>query len=389
MLEFLLLLLPVAAATGWLAGRKGGIFGVTQNTLTRPAPEYFHGLNYLLNEQPDKAIEVFIRMVEVDSETMETHLALGNLFRQRGEVDRAIRIHQNLVSRPNLSAQLRGNSMLELARDYMAAGLFDRSESIFAELLSLDSHTSEACASLIVIYEREREWQKAIDTAKHLHNKTGEARNEVVAHYYCEIASDLLQEEQFAEAKAHLNNALTFDKHCARADIMHADIALQQKDFGQADGHFKRAYDKDDSLMPVIIVRWLSAVERQSDNTRLREFIAGIRKGDHDFEIVSAIADMVERVDGKDAAEQMIKDELVENPTLKGLHKWAEIELDKSKDSERDKIRVVVDMLGRVIETKPSFTCNLCGFRGHEIHWQCPGCKSWDTVKPLKSDDVV
>jgi len=271
----------------------------------------------------------------------------------------------------------------------MAAGLFDRSESIFCELLALNLHTREACASLIVIYEREREWRQAIETAEHLRRKTGESRGDVIAHYYCEIASELLVEEKSEDAKLQLKQALMHDKNCARANIMLADVAFQLKNFKQADRHFEDARNKDSSLILVIISKWLSAVERQHHPARLNEFITGIRKGGHDFAIVSAIVDRVERIDGKEAAEQMIKDELLKSPTLKGLHKWAEIELQKSQDSERDKIRVVVDMLARVIEKNPSFACNLCGFRGREMHWQCPGCKSWNTVKPLKSDEVL
>ncbi len=383
MLEFLLLLLPVAAATGWLAGRKGGVFGITRSTFHRPAPEYFRGLNYLLNEQPDKAIEIFIRMVEVDSETVETHLALGNLFRQRGEVDRAIRIHQNLVARPRLSNSLRGDSMLELARDYMSAGLLDRAESIFKELLGLNNHTQEACASLIVIYEREREWRMAIEMAKQLHQKTGESRNEVVAHYYCEMASEALASDRGEQAWDDLQRALSFDSDCARANIMCGDIALSRRDFSTANQSYRRAEQQDPSLVPVMVDKMLESLVKQGDRTVLNSFISELADRENDYSIVNAAAVIVEILEGPEAAEQFVKDELVKRPTLRGLHKWAEIELNKSKSKEKDKIRIIVDMLAKVIDMNPLFVCKLCGFKGKDMHWQCPGCKSWSTVKPI------
>ncbi len=384
-LEFLLFLLPVAAATGWLAGRKGGIFGITRTMFHRQAPEYFRGLNYLLNEQPDKAIEVFLRMVEVDSETVETHLALGNLFRRRGEVDRAIHIHQNLVARSNLSAKLRGDSLLELARDYLSAGLLDRSEALFKELFSLNIHIQEACSSLITIYEREREWPMAIDMANQLHQKTGESRNQVVAHYYCEMAGEALAKSHIDEAWDNLQSALSFDSECARANIMCGDLALNRNDYKTASHCYRCAEQQDPLLVPVMAGNMFDSLLKQGDNAALLAFITELKNRENDYSIVHAAAAIVEDLDGQEAAEQFIKDELLKRPTLKGLHKWAEIELKKSKSKEKDKIRVIVDMLARVIEERPLFQCKLCGFKGKDMHWQCPGCKSWNNVKPVSS----
>lgn len=389
MLELLLFLLPVAAATGWLAGRKGGIFGITSTTFHRPAPDYFRGLNYLLNEQPDKAIEVFIRMVEVDSDTVETHLALGNLFRQRGEVDRAIRVHQNLMARPHLPSNLRGDSMLELARDYMSAGLLDRAERIFKELLGLNVHTQEACASLIIIYEREREWSMAIEMANQLHQKTGESRSEVVAHYYCEMACEALANDRTERVRDYLQRALAFDSDCARANIMCGNIALTRQDYSTASECYRRAEQQDPSLMPVMVEKLIESLLKQGDSAVLTSFIAELKTKENDYSIVNAAAEIIESLEGWAAAEQFIKDELLKRPTLKGLHKWAEIEMGKSSSKEKEKIRVIVDMLAKVIDKNPLFICKLCGFKGKDMHWQCPGCKSWSTVKPISAIEGV
>jgi len=167
MLNLLWLLLPVAAASGWWVARHTELVSQARKKSSLTS-DYFKGLNYLVNEQPDKAIEVFIRVVEVDSETIETHLALGSLFRRRGEVDRAIRIHQNLIARPSLNREQRTQALLELGQDYMNAGLLDRAESLFLELVELDAHTVRALQLLADIYEQEKDWQACLDIVEQL-----------------------------------------------------------------------------------------------------------------------------------------------------------------------------------------------------------------------------
>ena len=180
-------LLPVAALSGWLAARRSQNVGPSVSTGGLRS-NYFRGINYLLNEQPDKAIEAFIRVLEVDSETVETHLALGNLYRRRGEVDRAIRIHQNIIARPTLRADQRNEALLELGNDYMRAGLLDRAENLFRELCDTDGYTVPALRQIIDLYQQEKDWDQAIVCARRLAGVSGEPLGRVIAHYYCEQA---------------------------------------------------------------------------------------------------------------------------------------------------------------------------------------------------------
>ena len=189
-LEVLWLLLPVAAGTGWLAAR-----GATRRTSRKRESgglrsDYFQGINYLLNEQPDKAIEVFIKLIEVDSETVETHLALGNLYRRRGDVDRAIRIHQNLIARESLNVSQRTEALLELGQDYMSAGLLDRAEDLFSELAE-DAGLSRAgvFASSSTSTSRRRTGRRRSPAARKLEKATGNQLGWIIAHYCCEQAS--------------------------------------------------------------------------------------------------------------------------------------------------------------------------------------------------------
>src|SRR3972149_1945846 len=184
--DLLWLLLPLAAASGWFVARLEQKRRV-QKSLDLPSA-YFTGLNFLLNEQPDKAIEVFIRVLEVNSDTVETHLALGNLFRRRGEVERAIRIHQNLIARPTLDKEQRSHALMELGQDYFKAGLFDRAENLFLELAEIQAHSEQALKLLLHIYQQEKEWEKAIDVTRKLAPITGKIMDENIAHFYCELA---------------------------------------------------------------------------------------------------------------------------------------------------------------------------------------------------------
>ncbi|MEJ2123258.1 MAG: tetratricopeptide repeat protein [Alphaproteobacteria bacterium] len=206
MLEFLILLLPVAAASGWVAARRS--LAVKQQKQPQDiSPVYFKGLNYLLNEQPDKAIDLFIEMLDVDSDTVETHLALGNLFRRRGEVDRAIRIHQNLIARPSLNREQRAQALLELGKDYMRAGLFDRAENLFIELTELRLFNDQAYLNLLEIYQQEKDWQRCLDVTAKINSLRDPTLNNAIAHFYCELAEGQLRSQNSGEAENYLKRA--------------------------------------------------------------------------------------------------------------------------------------------------------------------------------------
>ncbi|NNF96569.1 MAG: tetratricopeptide repeat protein, partial [Halobacteria archaeon] len=187
MLEILFFLLPIAALSGWWLGRRSKARRQEESSLELPS-SYLRGLNYLLNEQQDKAIDLFIQLLDVDNDTVETHLALGSLFRRRGEVDRAIRIHQNLIARPTLSKEQRMQALFELGQDYMRAGLLDRAETLLGELIGNEPHTVAALQHLLDIYQQEKDWDKAIQIAQRLESRTGQSKRNLIAQYYCEKA---------------------------------------------------------------------------------------------------------------------------------------------------------------------------------------------------------
>ena len=225
----LILLLMAAAALGWLFARWGWS-GLRDSRFKFVSAEYFKGLNFLLNEQPDKAIEVFIRMAEVDSETVETHFALGSLFRRRGEVDRAIRIHQNIIARPTLGRGHRTQALFELAQDYLRAGLLDRAENILLELIDTPTYTEPALRSLISLYEQQKDWEQAIAMRRRLQAVTGVSEEETTAQYFCELAQAALTSLDMALAVRYLKRAQSHDPDCVRASLLLAKIAEDAQD---------------------------------------------------------------------------------------------------------------------------------------------------------------
>ena len=214
------LLLPIAAVSGWVIGRRGGERH-SDSQVSRLSTTYFRGLNYLLNEQPDKAIEVFLRIAELDKETFETQVALGHLFRRRGEVDRAIRLHQALVSRPGLSDQQKVQAMLALGEDYMRSGLLDRAETVFSDLVRLDI-TPHALRHLIGIYQAERDWAKAIENATRYEAVTGEPMGKLIAQFECELADRHRAAGQVEEARAAIGSSRKNQNHSLTKAVIRA-----------------------------------------------------------------------------------------------------------------------------------------------------------------------
>jgi lipopolysaccharide biosynthesis regulator YciM len=381
-LEWLWLLLPVAAASGWFAGRRARSGGQEADE-TRPSSDYFRGLNYVLNEQPDEAIDVFIRLVEVDSETIETHLALGSLFRRRGEVDRAIRLHQNLIARPNLSQDNRSYALLELARDYMRAGVLDRAEGLFSELIRRRAHVVEASRQLLTIYEREGEWHAAIETAKKLQRAGGDAKGDVIAHYWCELAMSEHRSGRTKTARKYTAKALGADPNAARASILDGDFATHLGQHRQAVRAYRRVETQDPAFVPEVIERLLDAMARAEPPSVLNNYIEQLRGRYNGYSVIRAATRVIGEREGEDAARAFFREQIIKRPSLRGLRDWVAQELERASEESRAGTEVVLAMLDRLLESKPIYQCHQCGLEGRVLHWQCPSCRSWNSVKPI------
>lgn len=382
-LWIVLALLPVAAWTGWWTARRGMRKGDYQRP-SRMHPEYFKGLNFVLNEQPDKAIEVFIRMLEVDSETIETHLALGNLFRRRGEVDRAIRIHQNLIARPTLNHEQRATALMELGMDYMRSGLLDRAEGLFLELVESGSHSTQAYQQLQEIYQQEKDWSQAITVARRLESMSGENLKPVIAQYYCELADLDLSRNREKEARDNLRRALNLDPRSVRASMLEGDIARRQGRPRVAIKFYKRVEQQDPEFIPEIIEPLLQCY---SELNKMDEFVVYVKTLLENYGGITPalyVTDILARSEGEDEAIRFISSELKKHPTVRGVDRLLEYTVSRAQGETRENLITIKDLTRRLLENHPVYKCRQCGFDARNLHWQCPGCKHWNTVKPVQ-----
>ncbi len=374
-------LIPLAAIVSWWLGRRS----VKQNQagIQRISPEYFKGLNYLLNEQPDKAIEVFVKMIEVDSETVETHLALGNLFRRRGEVDRAIRIHQNLIARPTLSREERSIALLELGIDYMRSGLFDRAENLFNELIESGMHSVLAYRELLNIYQQEKEWDNAIVTARRLEQSSGQKCNTIIAQFYCEKAEQMLQAGNIKSMKDNLQKALSIDPDCARASMIEADYLFKNGKFKQAIKLYKRIERQDFALMPEVIQPLLTCYKEIDKKEEFIRYLHEVVSKYGNITSILVLAELIAEKEGTAEAVRFITRELKKHPTVKGVDRLIEYALAQAEGTTRDSLVSIKELTARLIKDRSMYKCNNCGFDAKVLHWQCPSCKHWSTIKPV------
>ena len=377
------LLLPAAAYSGWwLAKRNDTLNDSAQtNHLSR---EYVVGLNYLLNEQPDKAVDIFIKLLEVDSQTVETHLALGSLFRRRGEVDRAIRIHQNLIARPQLSAIQRKEALMALGQDYMSAGFFDRAERIFIEVVELggDRETS-SLHGLLAIYQQEKAWEKALDVVKKLEASTGTSMHSQAAHYYCEMATQALNNNAPDKALQSIKQALIVDRQSVRASLMLANVEMKNGRYKQAIRALKYVPEQDPEFLNEIIEPLVQCYNELDAMDECIDYLEETLRKYPRASLIFVIGEYLSREKSVDFAIDFVSSQLSRYPSIRGLNRLIYWHLESAHGKVRDKLQMLYAITSKFLENKPIYRCGQCGFGGKLLHWHCPSCKQWGRVKPI------
>jgi lipopolysaccharide biosynthesis regulator YciM len=378
----LFFLLPIAAFSGWVLGRRRSE-RKSGARVSELSTSYFRGLNYLLNEQQDKAIEVFLKLADINRDTVETHLALGNLFRRRGEVDRAIRVHQNLIARPSLSQEEKTVALLELGEDYMRAGLLDRAETLFADLVAMDALAPSALKHLIAIYQHERDWDKAIEHARRLERATGESQGGVIAQFHCELADQARAQGVRDDARAHVADAFAVEPTCVRASMILGHIEAASGDLDAAIRAFERVADLDIDYVPEILSPLLDCYARAQRMQRAEEFLQGITERYQGVSPVLALAKLYATTRGEDAAVDFLNRILRQRPSVRALMALIDVNLHIASGEARENFLTLRDLTRQLVEGKAMYRCNRCGFGAKAHHWQCPSCKSWGTVRPI------
>ncbi|MEO6366306.1 MAG: lipopolysaccharide assembly protein LapB [Luteimonas sp.] len=381
------LLIPVAAVSGWVVGRRGGERH-SDSQVSKLSTTYFRGLNYLLNEQPDKAIELFLHIAELDKETFETQVALGHLFRKRGEVDRAIRLHQALVSRADLNDQQKVQALLALGEDYMRSGLLDRAETVFTELAQIDQRAPQALKHLIGIYQAERDWDKAIENATRFEAATGEPMGKLIAQFECELADRQRAAGDIDGARAAIARAYAADSNSVRAGMLEGRIEAELTNDAAAIRAFERAARHDPDYLPELLPTLLASYERVGDTTGARAFLSEMCEHYRGVAPVLALTRLVETQDGVPAARAYLARQLKDRPSVRGEAALIDLTLAEGADPEAT-LHDLKHITDQLLVRNPSYRCSRCGFGARTHHWQCPSCKEWGSIKPLLNYAVV
>jgi lipopolysaccharide biosynthesis regulator YciM len=374
--------LPLAFISGWAVARRGWArrSGARVNELSS---DYFRGLNYLLNEQQDKAIEVFLKLAEINRDTVETHLALGNLFRRRGEVDRAIRVHQHLIARPNLSQDEKTVALLELGEDYMRAGLLDRAETLFTDLVAMDALAPSALRHLIGIYQHERDWNKAIEHARRLEQASGESQASVIAQFHCELAEQARAQGVHDEARRQVAQAFAAEPDCVRASMIEGHIESAAGEIDRAIRAFERVAELDVDYLPEILAPLLDCYARAQRKQRAEEFLLAITERYHGVSPVLALAKLYASTRGEVAAVGFLNRVLRQRPSVRALMALIDVNLHTASGEARENFLILRELTRKLVEGKAMYRCNQCGFGAKAHHWQCPSCKNWGSVRPI------
>ena len=380
-LTVLFVLLPLAAVSGWLVGR-----GATQrrNRQRRElSSQYFRGINYLLNEESDKAIEEFLKLAEVNRDTVDTHLALGTLFRRRGEMDKAIRYHAHIMARPNLDEDQRERVLFELALDYARSGLLDRAERLFMELADSTQVGVDSRRHLLDIYLQQKDWAQAIEQAQRLEFVHGEPTSGLVAQLHCELADSALAEDDIEGAFRSLRQARRFEPVNARARLIEADIARRQGDLAASAARYREACELDPDLLVTAadamvachrsadvvdeLMTWLEALDRRTDLHTPALLLARLT---------------AERDSRKAGA--ILLESLEQRASVRGLALLMELLQASELGLEDVGPELIANLMRDLMRTEPVYRCDNCGFSGSAHHWMCPGCRSWNSTRVIR-----
>ena len=392
MLELLFLLLPIAAAYGWYMGHRSAKKDQEDisNKLSR---DYVAGVNFLLANQTEKAVDLFLDMLqkqenenEIDSNSQfEAELTLGNLFRSRGEVDRALRIHQALDSSPHYTFEQKLLAKQQLARDFMAVGFFDRAEHLYILMVDEPEFAEGALQQLALIYQKTKEWKKAINVAEKLAKISPNSHQIELAHYYCEYVKNLPDESK-EDPKQILLQALAVSPTCVRASMMLAELSIKQKDYQSAVHFLENILMQNPDYIGEVLHRLKFCYQQLNQWDNFELFLIKASREKNNSAVALMLADLIEEKDGRAAAQLKLYQQLQQNPAPPIFHRFIQYQIDDAeKGRGKDSLILLHKMVGERIKQTFGYRCSNCGYQTHKLIWCCPSCRQWETIKPVSS----
>jgi len=380
---WLFLLILAAIFIGWLLGRWQPFHKKSVRQADILSEKYAKGLNYLLVDDSDNAIKIFTDLIEVNKDTIEIHIALGNLFRSKGEVDRAIKIHQNLLARPNLTRRQRHMAIAELASDYLKAGLLDRAEKLYREMIELNADARQAYRRLLDLYITEKSWEDAVECAQVLH-RMGEPEAAVMySQCLCEIAGSAFDNGNNRLTRTSLDRALEIDTECVRASLLLIRLHLKTDDTVAAKGIFERLVRQNPEYMGLYIEP-ARQIYHANESRVYQEFLQGQYQQHPSTRLAIALLEHYAHNDEIDKARQFLSDILNKSPSFEAFE-FALRFLKSNPDQLGETWETMSTFLKTLQDKKIEYICSRCGYESHAIQWLCPSCRNWASMKPEKT----
>lgn len=379
-----LLALPLFFGLGWLAARID-IRHLVRESRALPR-SYFAGLNFLLNEQPDRAIDSFIEATSKDPQTVELQFALGNLFRRRGETDRAIQIHQALAAREDVRAEQRLNARLELGLDFLKAGLLDRAEEAFVGLRG-SAVDIEALHHLLDIYQQEKEWHKAIDIARALPENESHRAQKDIAQFLCELATQALAQSRMGDARTLLGEALATHRKCVRALMLLGDAAAAEQKWEEAIEHWQRIEQQNPVYLALVASRMADAYRKLGRERQGITLLKSYLERHASLDLLDVVFKEELDTEGPAGALTLVREELRRNPTLLGLDKLLEAQMQTLPPEARTDSDLMKNIIHAHTRRVARYRCDSCGFKARQFHWRCPACGGWETYPPKRTEE--
>lgn len=379
--ELWVLLLPLAAFSGWWLARSDKKTGNEQKE-----DDYFKGLSYLLEDETDKAIDIFFRIAHLDDSTIENQITLGNLFRHRGEIDRALHIHANLSDKSELTPTTQQKLHLALAEDYLAAGIMNHAEAYFQQVCEGGEADKREVArrKLIHLFAEQGFWQKALEIVKEIDPFGRDKIQQHAAHFHCQLAAIALDNQQNDEAKTQLQQALSCDKNCVRASIKLGRLAQSQQHYITAINHFNHVEKQNPAFLPEILDDLAACYKALNQGDEWKDELSRLANTYNNPVLVLRLNQLIAHLDGQAAAQAFLKQQLQKKPNI--LTVQAYLKLANKKNN--NEIQLLADSIDKILAFALKYRCRECGFRGNRLNWCCPGCKKWGTFTPVSDVSV-
>lgn len=379
-----LLVLPLFFTLGWITARVD-IKQLLSESTTLPAA-YFKGLNFLIGDKHDKAVEAFSEAIQANSDSLELHFALGSLFRRTGETNRAINLHVNLLDKKELTEPQRNAVKAELAQDYLKAGLFDRAEELFKGLED-QRYKQPALHALLEIYVREREWAQAINTATELERLSGVPFRVEIAQYYCELAINFIITQNADAARSQLALALDANKNCIRANVLLGDIEAMAGQHQTAISYWKHIEFQQPEYLGLVAGKMLKNYRAAN---LLKEGLAQLNTYIETYKLSTLMSVLYEATlieEGAISAAKLARNELIRQPSLTTLDQLLQARAIADNLNNQD-VQLMQQTVRNAIGNRAAYHCNQCGFRAKQYHWQCPACNAWESLPAEPSEAI-